>query len=295
MSDLLRKSLGKVPYEWTGMKTLLLKAPASLQTQQKTELTQLVAELDEPGPDGISTRCIIESQAFFVQQRVHRPGVTADSIGQLLATAPTLEYRLGYDLCRFYIKGPAAFALFPMLASLSLCCVRPAKAFSQLLESVAEDQELLEAAMHGRPDMVLQRPLPYSKDDHIGDASSVYHGNNPLVITHPVYTPAVRQLGETLKGSWQMLIAFWAFPHVHLRQILDVVSRPILLRSDESGFSTWRWDRNNADAALEPDFELRALAVRAAYDHRLLEAIATEDETSSRFHGLRWLTREDVP
>lgn len=290
-SALLDEALGPLPLDWDEMKAILLRGSASLSAQQRAELQQLVSELDEPGPDGISTRCILESHAFFVQQRLHWSKVSANSIVELLAAAPALEYRLGYDLCRFYIRGPAAFALFPVLASLSLFCVRPAQAFSQLLEAAAEDKELLEAALHGRPDMLLQRRFPFSRDAWLGDAGSVYHSEDRFVHHHFVYTPAVNQLGRRFKQD--SVANLLAFPHLHLREILDLVRMPILLRSDESGFSTWRWALGKDGAFLQSEKTVQALAIKAAYHHRLLEGVARQDPPHSPFHGLRWLTREN--
>jgi hypothetical protein len=78
---------------------------------------------------------LLESQAFFVESRVHYVGLNAINYVNLMkSNCPGRRYRRAYDVARYRLDDLRAFELFPALVSAALCTRDPAYAFDFLLD-----------------------------------------------------------------------------------------------------------------------------------------------------------------
>jgi hypothetical protein len=87
------------------------------------------------GARGLDVLSIVESAAFLVQKRYHRPELSPEEYEKALAGQPSV-YKKGYDIAREYL-GNDAFTAYPLLASLALWTDRPVDSLVTLCAWVA--------------------------------------------------------------------------------------------------------------------------------------------------------------
>jgi hypothetical protein len=119
------------PGDFSGIRRMVNAGTACLTPEEARDLALHFQAWNSTGPQGISARCVLEGQAFFVERR------TTYGIKRLpewmphLDSAPSPIYRQAYDFLTYWI-GHKAFRWFSLACSLSLCTSRPGEAFERL-------------------------------------------------------------------------------------------------------------------------------------------------------------------
>lgn len=91
------------------------------------EIASIKGLLDQPGPEDLTPRLLIEGAAFLAQKLNHWNGLTPEIYESMLA-GEAEEYRLAYDVARELV-GDRALTVVPLLTSLSLRSPEPVRAF----------------------------------------------------------------------------------------------------------------------------------------------------------------------
>jgi hypothetical protein len=79
-------------------------------------------------PSGLTPESILESTAFLVQKRAHRPWLDAEEYREMLDK----NYKKPYDLAAQYLGEDVTFSVLPLFASLSLWTNAPSVVFQGL-------------------------------------------------------------------------------------------------------------------------------------------------------------------
>jgi hypothetical protein len=189
------------------------------------QLAEHLAILDDVGPHGITSRAVIESQAFYIQKGSTLYGLSHKHYITMLDEAPGPEYRHAYDLAAERL-GARAFKAFPVLTSLALCTLDPAESFVELVEAVAA-RKLSYTHTAGTP--------PFAELASTVCINTIGTSVDMLkkLPQHPVYTPVVSELYQKCMQSSRSVLDF--LTNLHRRQPKDLVSatlRPILFNRE---------------------------------------------------------------
>jgi hypothetical protein len=220
--------------DWMGS---LLAAP--IPAQGAKSLRELVGEIDDPGPEGITTRAIVESGAFLVQKRAFWPDISPAAYRDVLDhQSPSHLYRSAYDVAGKWL-GDESLDAYPYLAYLALCTSQPPTSFVALCQAVAERSLAKNGVL--RVGAIAQL-LNDSRWRVFGTASEVASWFPPV---HPVYTPPVKRLDELPTEGELSLQVYTVTPHILTEQLLRQGMRPMVF-NDKSGsyeiaVPPWLW------------------------------------------------------
>jgi hypothetical protein len=108
------------------------------------DVDEVLTGLDIEGPDGVTTRSILESSSFHVQKSTHYPGMYGAKYRELLSEEdPGLEYKLAYDVAESYLFEEA-FDHFTLIANLALMTKAPQNAFTPLVKAFTQNASRLD-------------------------------------------------------------------------------------------------------------------------------------------------------
>lgn len=218
-------------------------------------LTALLESLDEPGLDGITPREIVESAAYLVQKRTHRPELDAPRYDQMLHLAPAPEYRSAY-MAAESILGERAFGLFPALSFYALCFVRPHDVFVDLCRAArrAPDGGLARVAEDlARTHRCLGTAARYARD----------YANGTF---NPFYAGHARTL--TAIGRWKRadLSTLMSAPHEWMPAFRQRLRIPVILNPDD--VASFRVQNGRA---APPDLRMKVQCLAATFCLILME------------------------
>jgi hypothetical protein len=245
----------------------LLRAP--IPAQGAESLRELVSEIDAPGPKEITTRAIVESDAFLIQKRAFWPDISPAAYRDVLdRQSPSPLYRTAYDVAGQWL-GDDSLDAYPYLAYLALCTSQPPTAFVALCQAVAERSLARNGVLQVG---AIARLLNDTRWDVFGTASEVVSWFPP---EHPVYTPAVKQLDELPKEGDLSLERYSVTPHIFTEQLLRQGTRPMVF-NDRSGsyevaLPPWLWPDMSQAQKKE---EITSLITIAALGARILSGSA---------------------
>ncbi|MFD5861963.1 hypothetical protein [Streptomyces chartreusis] len=239
-------------------------------------------KLNIRGPYGLTVRHLVEAHALVLEQLIHTEPVDAQILLQRLdAVSPNADYRLAYDLCRFWLGSGRAFDLFPALVTVSLCTDSPPQAFVRLL--AAADAHGLSDDAGENIDIIHRMADEVTNDLLIGSAVEVWSERDG---EHPVYGPAVRRLNE-LAGTGDFSIrAFMADPVSSIEALVDEVVRPTLFRPSEDGVFAIQLPTKIFERGKKAEEEMQVLLLVSALGNRIHQIAHEETE------GEKWSVPE---
>jgi len=254
---------------------VLLKTaiPNSISKQVRATLGQL----DVEGPEGLTTRAIVESSAFFVQKRVHWPEWDVKKYRRVLDdTCPAPAYRSAFDVASSILRDEALEA-YSYITFLALCTDDPPRAFITLCHRTAE---LGLATGHVVRVGAISRLLDDKDWAPLGTAAE----QAASLKEHPVYTVAVRRL-DSLHGSGAIsLDAYMATPYDLTDRLVDEAVRPMVFTEGPGRYAAaippqlWSEDPDEAR-----DAKVKSLVtIAAVYTRILREGVRPTNVTGSR-------------
>ncbi|MET7735723.1 hypothetical protein ABZT02_30790 [Streptomyces sp. NPDC005402] len=184
----------------------------------------LFRSLDEPGSLDITVRDIVESQAFLVQKRSHRPEMGPKEYRALLeASCPGEEYRRAFDMTADVI-GDDAFSLFSLAAWASLCFSSPTDQFVELLDVIRKRGTRFDLEHNEKlvVDFMTSRPA----DQLLGSAFDVRLKRGG----HPAYSGIWESLAKYTSASDVPLIHIPSMLHNPPDTLVPTLRQPILFR-----------------------------------------------------------------
>jgi hypothetical protein len=245
----------------------------------RLELRNHLAQLDRRGPNGIAVRDLLESHAFLVERKSHWQDLDAPGYLQMLNDdTPAPEYRAAYDLARFRLGDGAAFAWFPLIASLCLGAEVPPQAFDVVVDEMAT-WPLSQDPKEFDPATI--RKIVATVPDMIGPSSGMAEDTTPA---HPLYTPAVLAIHERCAQGLNML-EFFADPVNKIEAIVNDIIRPMAFRANaKDQFAVW----------VPPEFDKKmvpGLLVYSVLASRILGSDLFEGVDRARVSGYEWTAR----
>lgn len=256
---------------------MLLKLEQQIRDADRLALRDHLARVDHPGPNGITVRDLLEAHALLVEKKSHWQNLNAAGYLQMLNDeAPAQEYRAAYDLARFRLNDEAAFAWFPLVASLCLGAEDPPSAFDAVVDEMARwdlpgqiseesRRQTVGKVIAAVPDMI----------------ASVEGDKTPL---HPLYTPAVLAIQKRCDQGFKMP-EFYADPVNKMELILTDIVRPMVFRANaKDQFAIW----------VPPAFDQKmipAFLIYSVLSSRVLGADLSETHARARVPGYEWMAR----
>lgn len=228
--------------------TRFAEAPPSIPPRVLT----LLDSLDEPGSGGITPREIVESAAYLVQKRTHRPDLEAPGYSHALHFAPAPEYRSAFFAAES-ILGDRAFELFPALSYLSLCFVRPQDVFADLCGAARrlprrDTRALMRIAEElSRAHRWLGTSFDYTKEFSNGTFNPFYRG----------YARTLAAIGRW-KGV--DLPTLMSAPHEWIVEFRRRLNMPVIVNPDDIAAFRVRHGRAKA-----PDLRMKVQCLAATY------------------------------
>jgi hypothetical protein len=99
-------------------------------------LRGVLEEIDDPGPEGLTVRAIVESAAYLYEYKAHYPRFGLRSFKeQIVMEDLPKEYSHAFEIAEIAL-GDAAFDNFLIVALLALCFEDPTSAFYTALDAV---------------------------------------------------------------------------------------------------------------------------------------------------------------
>jgi hypothetical protein len=221
-------------------------------------LVTVLEGLDAPGDDGITPREIVESAAYLVQKRTHRPGLDAAGFGRILPFAPAPEYQTAF-LVAESILGDRAFELLPALSYFSLCYLRPQDVFIPLCRAASRlpgggGHSLAHVAEElTRSYRCLGTSFRYTRD-----------------FTGGTFNPFYRSHARTLAaiGRWKRtdLPGLMSNPHEWMPEFRSRLRTPVILNPDD--IATFRVRHGRAEP---PAIRMKLKCILATYCFILMD------------------------
>lgn len=187
----------------TGLEALQKLSEQSLN-RTNSRVSDLLQKIDALGPDGITVRAIAESHAYFSQKTHHYSNLSHTSYKEMLENAPSIEYRLAYDIADA-VLGDKAFDVFPVLASLALSTTAPQESFARFCRAAVN--EAAPKTIGDTADL-MQRLMVSVRVGFYGSAELLVKKWHKK---HLIYTPAVSRLHRLPPTDFN-LFAYFAAP-----------------------------------------------------------------------------------
>ncbi|MFE1800042.1 hypothetical protein ACFW9L_28290 [Streptomyces sp. NPDC059517] len=257
------------------VKKALLAAEQIVSAGTAEALRGHTAKLNVKGPYGLTVRHLVEAHALCVEQLMHTEPVDAKILlHRLDTTSPNADYRLAYDMCRFWLGNARAFDSFLALITVSLCTDSPPEAFVRLLAEVAAHGLTDDAGEN--VEIIRQIADEVANDLLIGSAAEVW---SPHQGEHPVYGPAVRRLNELAEAGDFSMHAFMVDPVSSIETLIDEVVRPTLFRPSEEGVFAIQLPTRISERGQEAEEEMRVLLLVSALGNRIHQVAHEETES----------------
>jgi hypothetical protein len=233
---------------------------------------------DRPGPYGLTTRCIFEAHALFLELLTHYAPTDEWEMVRLLAEAEAPgSDRVAFDLVRLWLPGDA-FRMFPALAIAALCTSDPPTYFVRLVQSeawsagVSEPLEAVEIIA-----LINEQAGP----ELIGTAAEEFE-RSPQAF-HPILTPTLKELIGADFQFGDLLVD----PLRALNAVGAKIIQPTLFRSDEEGRFSVVVPKGSSEQRAEDALLLAAASA----------ALQPSAGSAARFHDttkkVEWLTKRD--
>jgi hypothetical protein len=185
-----------------------------------------VGSVDQPGPEGITTRAIVESAAFLVQKKANWAKLSPAAYLEVLKYySPSPLYRSAYDLA-YAVLGEDALDAYSYLSYLALCTYDPPTTFVGLCEDVAKRSLARNGALKTS---AIARLLDERNWKTLGTAAEVAAWFPPL---HAVYTPVVKELDAMHAQGGVSLDEYMITPHVLTLNLLRKGQRPMIFNGE---------------------------------------------------------------
>lgn len=218
-------------------------------------LRDLMAEIDRPGPKGLTVRDIVESAAYLYEFKYHYPAFDALSFKeQIEIENPPKEYRFAFEIAEACL-GDSAFDNFLIVSILSLCFDNPTEAFYTALDMVRRTGVIYKRREHMNRLFATSEQIS-SLHCGLGTAAEVAFESENL---EPRQNPIFRQATYALNFNASNLnpLALVADPKV-MKEAAVAVIRPVYLR----GGAVWipsEFKKRARDTNLIPD-EFKTIA-----------------------------------
>jgi len=176
------------PIRETNMNKLFDNLPAP-----SPYLCGLLEAIDDPGPEGLTVRAIVESAAYLYEYKTHYPHFGLRSFKeQIVMEDLPREYSYAFEIAEAEL-GDAAFDNFLIVALLALCFEDPASAFYTALDAVRRT-----ATIYRRPEdlrSLLSASEQISKvHSGLGSAAQVAFEQPDNIRQNPIFRKATYDL-----------------------------------------------------------------------------------------------------
>jgi hypothetical protein len=171
------------------------------------ELMKLLSDLDEPGgPHGITSRTIIESQAFLVQKQISHKGIRHIDYIAMLDDSVSSEYSHGYLVAAEYL-GASTMEHYHLIVYMSLLFLKPRDVFHEICALIARNPPqgtAVEAYAHSILDLLKNRHFYLGNSDDVTDKYILNKESNPFYKTS---IALLKKTASKQKGNYLTLMA----------------------------------------------------------------------------------------